>query len=463
MKLLSQSKHTDLVYLIKDSHYQWLYSRITQILDARDASFFSSIEMRQSDARWYATGENDYVSFDKASDDDKDQAIDELEYLRSEIKRKFETDPQLSTYKDNLLIIPNENCIFLYKDNKGQTKVILTQWGCKNPRSKMDFNPIGKIVNTPRPNRTKVEVLVKWSDGEMAANKTFWFFNQYQGRQVSTDKESRIYLGVLKNGIQFTIADTNDRSGFEETLEVIPDQNLYTIVFPYFTSAEVMVINQLDQPVTDCEIKAVHNEEENVYKSDENGKFNISKILYNNKPLILTLNDNDEVSHEYTLERDTNKLKFKIHQTITRNPKIRVINKKDNTSVSEYTVKVKISENSEADKKSDLDGFIVIPNIELDTKIIITDSNDKYNNKEYIVRLDENEFLFPVELPEEKFVRIKLLNLKGDFMPDHPIDVIIHGKVYNKTTDSEGYVTFPQKMFKHGKKIKVEIPLIENE
>jgi hypothetical protein len=462
MKLLTQTKHSDVVYILKDTNYPKVYAKLSQILDDNDLRFFSSVEMRQMESRWSANFDGDFVKYPQLSEDGKELVADEIQYLKTNIREKISTDPQLAPYIDDILNVPDEDRIFVCFDEVGLPKVTLAEWGCTKYKSKRDFNPLGRIVEQPKKNHTQVDVHIAYSDGSVYAQRPVFFFYKDRVRQMDTDEKGLIRLGLLKNDSEFTLSPSSEITSFAHTIKVTAGQTSYQVIFPYFTSANVKVIDQLNQSVINVEINVTSSDMEKIFTTDGDGAFVIENIVLDNIPLKLSLSSNTGISQAYLLKKEGNDLIFKITRIIKRNPVILVVNRKNKEIVADYMLKINIEE-SERELKSNADGLIILGEQKLNTKIIVTDTNSAYNYMEFVVTIEDNIWQFPVDFPEEKFVRVKLLNVKGKFIPNHPIDIIIQGKVYSRTTDVEGYVILPENLFKHGEKVKVEIPLLESD
>ena len=463
MKLLTITKHTEVVYTLKDTNYPKIYAKLSQILDEKDLRFFASVEWRQSESRWSANYDGNFVKYTQLSDDDKELVSGEIQYLKTSVKDKLATDPQLEPYVDDILNVPDEDSIFVSCDDPAQLIVTLTGWGCAKYKSRHDFNPLGRIVELPKKNHTQVDVQITYSDGSLYAKQAFYFFYKDRARSLKTDEKGGNRLGVLKNDTEFTVSPTPEISPYAQTIRVVAGQTLYPVTFPFFTSAHVKVVDQIGQDLVNEVIVAEIPPLAKSFTTDANGSFVIENIELTHSNLKLSLASNPEIFQEYVLNKTGNNLVFKITRTITRNPVIRVINKKDNEPVADYMLKIIVNEESEKEMNSNADGNIILDEQRLETKIFATDSKSEYNNAEFVVTVENNRWDFPVDLPEEKFVRVKLLDIDSKLIPNHPIDIIIDGKKYSRTTDAEGYVTFSEKLFKHKQKVKVEIPLLESD
>jgi hypothetical protein len=628
MKSLSHAKHTELVYLIKGSAYPWLYSKLSQILGEDEIRYFASVEIRQTEGRWSAFHGSDFVSYSGISEADREFIVDDLDYLHTVVRRKIASDSEMSRYVNELLLVPSQEQIFVYHEDS-LPKITLAQWGCSAPRSRRGFDPLGLIIEERKKTHTMVDLSIRWTSGEPAANTRFKFSYKYSNLEKTTNTDGIARLGLLKNGLTFTVADIVEPASFEETLEVIPDQNLYKITVPYYTSVEVKVVDQLNRPVSDCDIRLRHNDDDNLFVSDKKGEFRIDRILHDNSPLILFLMPDCKINQEYYLKREHNRILFSIYCKITGNvritvvrklddkpvtghaikikllgdekeyisgndgsiwldaleipttftvtdasdeynhrdftvsadgdefvfpieqpvvlaPSIEIVSRKDASPVGAYPLKVTIDGNEQI-LYSNRDGLLVLTDVRQGSRMLVTDANDEYNNMEFVVDIDHTEFIFPVELPEiftqrikvvnkadmttlmdaypvkvtingnaqtlysnrdgiillgemkkdvdisltdandpynnvefttsadmqeyifaveppaERMVKITLFDINKDIMPNHDIEVIINGVHYKKVTDGEGKISLPARLFTHGKKVKVEIPLTEDD
>jgi hypothetical protein len=394
------------------------------------------------------------MPYSKASESDREFIIDDLDYLHTVVRQKLISDPDLARYVNELLLIPSQEQIFIYHDKDGMPKITLAQWGCSLPRSRRGFDPLGLIIEERKKTHTPVVVVVKWTDNEPVANKPFKFSYKYSVIDKPTDQDGLMRIGMLKNGAEFTIADAVDPSICSETFEVIPDKKLYTITIPYYTSVEVNVIDQLDQPVAGCDIKAQHgNDEDKEFTTNEQGVFKIEKILYDKNPLTLFLLPEGKINKGYNLARDPNKLVFRIYRTIHRDASITVINTTDNKPVANRVLKVKYN-GVEKELATGSEGAVLLEGLELDTTITVTDAEDQYNYKDFTVNLDNNEFIFPVELPEILNPVIKVVNKKDNTpVGAYPLKVKTGDNEQELYSKREGII--PLNNIKAGVKIRV--------
>jgi hypothetical protein len=426
---------------------------LAQILTTDEIRYFASIEIRNTEGRWSAFHNGDFVPYSKVSDSDKEFVDDDLHYIHTTIRQKLNADPAISAYAKYLLIIPSQEQIFVYHDEDGLPKVTLAQWGFSLPRDGLGFDPLGLIMEERKKTHTLVTVAVKWTDNEPVDNKEFKFKYKYSDIKKTTNKDGLMKLGLLKNGTQFTITDPIDPELCTETFEVIADQTLYNIVIPFYTSVEIKVVDQLDMPVPGSNIKMQHGDESSTFTTNDKGEFKIDKILFDNNPLTLFLLPECKINKEYRLNRKPNKIVLKIYRSITQDVQITVVNKADNKPVPDHPIKVKF-DNIEKKLSSpplwggaggevitDIDGIVTLSEIEINTKITVTDSNDQYNYKDFTVDINNHEFVFPVEFPETISATIKAVNKKNNTpVRAYPLKVKIGNIEQELYTNSEGII-----------------------
>jgi hypothetical protein len=302
---------------------------------------------------------------------------------------------------------------------------------------------VGLILEERKKTHTMANFSIKWTNGEPAANIGFKFAYKYSVVEKTTDAGGLARLGLLKHGAEFTVSGIAGAAAFEETFEVVPEQTLYSIVIPYYTSAEVKVIDQLKQPVAGCEVRTIHAGDDRTCTSDEQGEFRIDKILHDDNPLILSLLPGNKINKEYILEREQNRLTFEIYRIITGNVHIKVVNKFDNKPVAGHVIRVKPVDSKENEFTADEEGTVTIAGIERSTCLTVTDASDKYNYKDFTVNADNEEFVFPVELPVILSPYIRVVNRK-DKIPAgaYPLKVKTGDNEQELYSNREGIVAF---------------------
>jgi hypothetical protein len=441
MTPLIHSKHTDLVYLINGSAYPWLYSKLARILTAEEIRYFASVEILRSEGRWNACHEGDFVPYNRISEADREFIIDDLDYLHTAVRQKIAADPELKRFVNELLVIPAQEQIFVYHDVLGMPKITLAQWGCSLPRSPHGFDPIGLIIKERKKTHTRVTLAIQWTGGDAAANIPFQFSYKYSVLEKNSEDDGLAHLGLLKNGTKFTVVDINKPAMFDFTFEVIPDQTVYTIVIPYYTSVEVRIIDQLKQAVAGCNIRAMHGDDHyNVYVADEHGKFRIERILHDDRPLILSFLPDNKINREYILTRKHNNLVFEIYRTITGIARINVVNRLNNTPVADHIIKIK-SPADTIEAASDSVGVVALNAMEAGTLLTVTDASDEYNYKDFTVEAGDNEFIFPIELPIMLTPHITTVNKKNNSLVGaYPLKVKIAGVEREMYSNREGII-----------------------
>ena len=464
MKVLSSAPFSQISFLIRGVNYKNIYALLNQNLSSNDIRLFSKVEQRNNEAIWYIDSDvENYKSFKDATPEEKGEIADLIEERSAQIKTKITTLKEIAEFQQFIFSIPSENQIFYTYDINQNLIVTLAQWGCGDVSLGKPIDISSTPIAVPYPN-PEVNLLIKYTDNSPADNETFYFslVNDHPAADTSakpfkTDTEGKKSLGKRKKGLTFNISNKEDKSDVNHQITVT-EQSLYELFFPCFTSYRVQVVNQFDEPYPNEQILANNQ----LFTTDEKGCFEVNRLEYiPNTNIDLALASNTEKKAQFTLQKnaDNNHFKFVLPVDCEYNLHIKTL-LENGTAVPNYKLQIE-KEGKNEPYETDENGILSFKNLTQDQEITVVDWNNPENKQTITIQRGDNYCDVIVELPKEKQVRIKLLDLEGNPIKGTNLNVKTKAGTFKGTTDVDGYIHLPFTNFKHKEKVKVNFTYLK--
>ena len=446
-----------MTYLLKGRHYKAIYTKLQEILNGEEIMLFAIPERKQAEQYWFAS-EKGYTfrKYNALSEEEKDYVSSQLEELRSGIVPKLLANNELSAATEELFKIPSEDAILLLDTSDGHQQVCLIQWGCLDARRNQNHNPLEKVINRPKPDHSKVTISAKYSDGEAYAGLPVIF--EYKGRQrvLRTDKNGLLYLGSIKNGLSFSIAQEGEAPLPANQFTVQAGRELpYEVVFPYLLNFTIQVVDQFNEPVPQARIEAIYEGQSQYHVTDESGLVALSQVELKPSPFDIEATGQPDTRQSYELSRATEQLVFQIKRKQYANVLVKVIDEQDEV-MSAYPLAFKHHEQQWAGQ-SDEQGLIHVGKLSIDAPLSITDAHDENNYLEATLNEGEQEIVVRVKRQVPNMIRVNLINHKNAPLPGIPMDFTIGSEQYQRQTDEEGCCFFEESLFSNKEKVKVQV------
>lgn len=446
MQTLSKELFARIQYVIQGQNYAQIYARLALELPADDAGVFAKILLRGDGAEWVADDNHTYQRYEQASAEEKELIAIRLEEARQSVTRKLNT----LAYANDLFTIPSTDQIFFRLDETGNVDVKIAQWGFKLPKDKGDIDIISTLIAKPRSIvQSQVELLVRYSDGDLAANQPFSL--QLFGSTVpfKTNGEGRFNVGRLINGKPFSVSDAK---GNEQAFTVNPSVKLYEAEFPVYTNYDITVSNQEGTPCANFNL-TVNGQP---MTTDEEGKLHFDEILLT--PKLTVEASHEETSHKetYTLSRDPeqNHFKFKYSEKFFSSLDVQV-RYDDGEGLPGFALKVGMEEYVTDDY-----GHLHLDGLEAGNTIRVADASECNNYVDVELQRGDNTAEIVMHRPEAKTVRIHLADKEGNPVQNQTVRIHCKSGDYEGTTDVDGNLFFPAAHFADGEKIKMTCPVM---
>lgn len=448
MQTLSKESYRNIQYVIQGQNYANIYARLVLELPKTDSDLFAKILDRGDRAEWVADDDRTYLPYASASPEEKELIAICLEEKKQTVQKKL----QNLTYSSDLLTIPSTEQIFFCRDNMGNVSVKLTQWGFKLPKDKGDIDVISVLIAKERTLvQCQVNVIVRFSDGLPAAQESFnhKLFGTVIPVPFKTNEEGRFYLGNLIVGKPFAISDSR---GNEKEFMVDRSIELYEVEFPLYTNYDITVNNQEGTPCANFNI-SVNGQP---MTTDEQGKLHFEDILLT--PQLTVEVAHEETSHKeiYTLARDPEKNHFKfVYSEKFFSSLDVVVRYEDGEGLPHFRLKVGMDEH-----ETDEYGHLHLEGIEAGTNLRVADAIDSNHYVDVELQRGENSAEIVLERPEEKQMRIRIVDKNGNPVPNQVVKLNCKSGDYEGTTDVDGNLFFPATYFANGEKVKITCPVI---
>lgn len=445
MQTLSKESFTNIQYVIQGQNYANIYARLVLELPETESSLFAKILLRGDGAEWVADDDRLYRPYESASPEEKELIAICLEDKKQAVLKKLHS----LSYSSDLLTIPSTDQIFFCNDGLGNISVKLTQWGFKLPRSIEDIDVISALIAKPRTLvQSQVVVYIGYSDGMPAGNESFNL--QLFGSTVpfKTNEEGRFNVGRLINGKPFAVSDAR---GNEKTFTVDPSIELYEIELPLYTTYDITVNNQEGTPCTGFNL-LVNGKP---MTTDKEGRLSFGEVLLTPKLTVEAAHPETSHKETYTLNRDPEKNHFKFVYSEKFYSSLDVqVRYPDGEGLPNYRVKVGMDE-----YETDEYGHLHLDGIEAGTTLRVADAAECNRYVDVELQRGDNLAEIILDRPEEKKVRINIVDKKGNPIQNQVVKIACKSGEYEGSTDADGNLFFPVANFTNGEKIKITCPV----
>ena len=453
--ILATNSHSEVIYLLEQS-YEAVFDRMRKVLNADEIGFFANPQRRAKEQIWYTELAGNFRPFELLSEEEKGTASDLLAEQQLRLLPKLREDVELAPLVDSLFIVPSESALVagLMPDN--HLRVILTQWGCRLAASNRNSDPLRVVINRPRPDRDKVNIMATYSDGSRYYHEEFILEYKDRVKKLKTNKEGVALLGVFKHGSLLTIKSTEDSSE-EILITTIPEQEDYVVVFPIRIDLTIELIDQEGEKVPNGKVVIKYAGESASFISDESGEIQLLGHRLDGSNLEIQLEEQPDTLSIYTLDKNTDRVKYKLFQQKYGKVQVKVIGE-DDQPVPSYPIMMELEGEQSEEFRSNIDGLIVWgEDVFEGQKVRIVDAKDRFNQKELEVTKGENEVILRVKRPIPPRVSVRLIGRRNKVIAGAGMDFEIGGKPYSRQTNEQGECHFPAELFNNKEKVPVLI------
>ncbi len=355
--------------------------------------------------------------------------------------KDFDTT-ELTDFIYNCIEIPSMNNVYLVR-GAGQDSVVLSQWGFVSDVPGMEKGLLARIVNVKR-----VPMLfnVIFEDKEPAKNQKFYF--EYEDNHVShfSDADAKIQLEEVK-------VDDQVKTYQKEGETIIGLQNFtcyeggrYTLVAVRYIDMVFTVLDQFDRTVAGQPFIFDYQGKQNSIISNNEGKITLPNIRVGLD--VLAYQKNGEAvsnEHKFICEKGKdNILRVTVEEVapvlLDLDMPFVVLNQEDKPVQGQiFTFDVN---GKQTTLTSDAQGRITLRQVKEKSSVIAfqTKEGNRVNDQNFICEKDKENILRVVQEANPTFnMRFKVIDPKGNTVPNAQVKVQYAGKTANLVTDDEGY------------------------
>ncbi len=438
MQIISKESFQKIESLIPENHVN-VHARLRQWLNEEESALFAYPDFPSANTgQWYCNINDALKSYADASPMEKEEVSICLENYKQTILSKL----QSMSYASELFKVPSEKQILWYRDQNGQLKIILAQWGFKLITSAQQVDVIDYIIHMPRFfTQTDVNIHISYSDGQPAVNKTFSRFMFNNEQDFTTDEQGMYGFGKMFPNQKFSVSD---KHGTTRQFVVEKDKNDYYAQFDFYTSCQVKVVNQFDEALPHYSISI----NQIPYTTDQGGCVTVDHVLMTPDTRI-QVSCAERSPEEFVLSRDAEqnvfiyKIKIELHTSYT----IKIVNQ-DRVAKPNYHLNVN-GVNAVTDSAGIYSEQDCV--FEEGKRLHVIAENGRAFDFDLSLAPSANNFLIEVKDDIYTSYTVKVTNQHGVAKSDFPIS--IDGQQYK--TDQQGLVAVENVLWEEGKQIAV--------
>ena len=300
MKEISRQSLMKIHDVIHGQNYVNIKARLNQLLPNEYAKTFAGIKLFSTDGVWYGDDAIVYRSYVEASASDKEEIATWLEECKEVVCATLST---AIPYVHSLFSIPSQEQIFWYRNDEGNIRVTLAQWGFENKSNGPKIDVITMLLLAPRTlTQQDVTIHIDYSDGSIASNIPFILHLFNNTKNIETDGEGNFHLGKLFLNKTFVIENIDATNHYDFT--IVKDGN-YSAVFDWFTRYTIIVEDQKGERIPDFEMMV----DGVAVKTNEEGRFEAELKLLPNTIVNVEAN---ETRSSFIVQKESENNVFKI-------------------------------------------------------------------------------------------------------------------------------------------------------
>ena len=337
--------------------------------------------------------------------------------------------------------------------------MILSRWASKSNTTRTGTNPLTAVINRSENKRSKVELDVRFNDGDFASNMELVVEYKGSSKKYITDEYGKVNLGLFLEAslINICFEVDNEYRYFHEFS--VDGSLMYNVRIPKLGVAIISILNQDNAPIPNCRTELTYKDTLHVYTSNENGTILIENLeLGERVALSASINYEGKLISskvEQELKFPENHIKLILKEPRPVNLLIKTFNQHGKAVAVNLGIK---SESDSRTFRTDEHGRLQLDaQYELGEKLNISVDEYSYSLQHYQLNSKDNELEIRLEIPDPKLIKVKILGFSKELLPDLKIDFSGKQFIETKTTDAESTCQFYYGAFEHNEKIKASI------
>jgi hypothetical protein len=399
---------------------------------------------------WSTEHQGSIINYQKLSPEDQSIAkrllTKSIQVLLSAAE-KYETD-ELTEFIYNCIEVPSMDNVFLVR-SQGGDNVVISEWGFVSDAPGMEKGLLAKIISIIR-----VDMLfnVVYNDKTPAPNQKFLFEFEDQNQTHVSDVEAKIMLREVRVDEKVKAYQKDGEQIINEQSFVCYEAGRYTLIAKQYVDMLFKVVNQNNVPVSGETFTFDYRGQTVTLTADAEAKIILPQIGVGDDLIAFQTKEGNRCNdHNFICEKDKENL-LRVEQEVPEIPPIpidmsfKVLNQHDNIVPNkDFTFEF---DGKTETFTSNSEGIISLPLVTAGSGIIayqlIDDS--KFNEHSFVAEPPvegeapkENILRVIEEAPPIYNMRFKVIDHRGEVVPNAKVKITYNNKTVEKFTDDEGY------------------------
>jgi len=452
MKLhqLIETPTASLIFTLQPRNYTQLHNKLRSLLEGAEIGLFSRPDIYSTSMTWSVelpqgvTGTRTYAQL---SQSEKDQVGERISMLQSRIQTKLSQDREMAPLIDQFFVIPGSEDIHVYIVN-GQLQPIFSRWACRLTHVSGDMNPLEQVMEKYNKPASLVKVIFKFRDGRAAANQDFIFSFFHKESTYTTDEKGEYDLGRLRQDTLFTIYELHRGVKGRSYDFGVQAGEKYEVMLPIYTDGVVRVQDQHGKPLPYFSFTATQGKRVRDCQTDESGDCSLESVETGEPLLLEDKKRTDGILNIVPTETDREWV-WRIQEYYPANARVQVKGKEDVLLVN-HPVLVAIGESGEKEMSTGPTGILEMTGLTPGETIRISDKQRPDMRVVGTLKEGENEFVLQTNIGAADlpgFVKVRVLNHRGERLPNTKVDLLYRNERQTYATDGEGEFSMPKERF----------------
>lgn len=447
MRTLSSESFTRIVPILREN-YGNLLARISLKLPPETSEIFAQFTMKPStnSAEWTVNevDDHEYRPIAEANEDERQKVSLKIKEAKEAMQKSLVGE---IADVENLLYVPNENCIFFRTLPDGNIKVALTQWGFRNIKQGQQTDIIQLMLDRVNSlKQTDVNLNIKYSNGKIVSDKELVIDISGNKIPFKTSSSGTYAIGKVVVGKHFRIISDN---GSSDDILVEADKTNYDVTINIGTTYCVKVVNQENTPKANFQF----NIDGVPVTTDHNGEYHSSPItLIGNKSIHVEAPGQTPADFNLSANAEENKFIYNVIDQFECSLTVNVI-RSDGQPVADCKVNLTGEGFNQQYITNNSGTFSVGPlsygmNIHVETA-------DRAASADVTINKGKNDCTLIIPVQPPKLVKINIKNSDGSPICNTPMKISLSKGTLDCVTNAEGYVLIDASCFNHGETVNL--------
>jgi hypothetical protein len=377
--------------------------------------------------------------------------------LQSRIQTKLSGDREMSPLVDQFFVVPGQEDIHVYSLN-GQLQPVFTRWACRLTHASGDMNPLEHVLEKFNMPVSPVKVSFKFRDGRVAANHDFIFSFFHKDSSYSTDEKGEYDLGRLRQGTLFTIYELHQGEKGRSYDFGVQAGEKYEVILPTYTDGIVRVKDQHGKAISRFSFTATQGKRVRECQTDAEGICKLDSVEIG-ESLVLCDKARPEVVLNLIPSETDRDWVWRMQEYYPAQASIQVKGKQGDIRAN-HPLLIAIGESGEKEYTTGPDGSLELTGLTPGDSIRISEKHRPDNRVVGQLKEGENSFVLQTNMAAGDlpgFIKVRILNHRGEILPNTKVDINYRNTRQTHTTDAEGEIVLPKEGFFDETKVQATV------